>query len=298
MINITQYNLCFHSKSGHRVNLPVHKAAMLRGALLYELVLHNCVDFVKENSNCACKVATQCACTAGWAAALKEHGNYENPKPFVLQNMNLTSQAVQDFELRLTIFSQNAYSHLEHVENFLNAIEIAAIRGFGYQSEPFLLDIEPVLLDMKKTWGLGDLNPVPKKMNKLQFTFQTLTEIGSAKNENNPIELKQIISSLLERYKKLNELYGSGNTIAWNEMDLENIPNNLLQSSNIETVSIPNPKSGNNVGKFVFTGFRGNLEYSYHESLQPFLGLLQLGQFMYVGKECVYGHGKYKLKFL
>ncbi|MCL2650331.1 MAG: CRISPR system precrRNA processing endoribonuclease RAMP protein Cas6 [Candidatus Azobacteroides sp.] len=195
---------------------------------------------------------------------------------------------------------------------FFEAIREMCERGFGKPITPFqLLDISenslsPVTLsdfmsektdDCRSEITIRFLTPVilyrlKEKKNK-QLSFQD--------KSNRFPSFYQLVRSTYLRLQKLSALYvepAACSSLPFEEMQIESCLENagrpLLQSANIQYVSLPNTQKKEMKNEMPLAGYVGEQKYVGH--FQDYLPLLQFMEKLGVGNETVYGMGRYEVK--
>jgi hypothetical protein len=136
-----------------------------------------------------------------------------------------------------------------------------------------------------------------EQLNKERITLQFLTPLRLIDHENlvTQIRFRPLIQRLLERYLALERHYGNPNLFLEREersallQQAETITCTIDQTHWQELRSYSNrQKRATAIGGLIgLATFEGNL--------QPFLGLLTIGELVHVGKSAVKGNGWYRI---
>lgn len=317
MFNFTQYEIIL--KVEEPLRLPAYKGSALRGgfgAALKRLCCSN--DF----SRCDAKPPA-CQCPYGFLFEPKNttgnphiRAGEEVARPFVIEPPLDTKRDYQVGE-RLTLHLLLFGKAQEFLPFFL--VTLRELPRMGAPSQRGRLSLEEI-------WSVNDLAGVKQRVylsadqlvrsveqpisfdnlaataaqyptDRLTLHFQTNTILQYQSRTLRRLEFHALISRLLQRLETIAALYGD---VAQSSR-LQNFdPPALIRAAKAVTIADDRARwnvwsrySRRQEQKIPMDGVIGKITYT--GDLAPFLPLLLIGQYLHVGKGCVFGLGKFSV---
>ncbi len=140
----------------------------------------------------------------------------------------------------------------------------------------------------------------PAKRIKLNFITPTRIEVdGEIRLLDKPEDFKTFIIRLYGRLFRLQEIYCSDNTKEYSHSKVETMSKQVklvhskLRWTELERIKKDYSQEKVSKRKMKYGGFTG--EVIFEGNLEPFYGMIKLGEHLHVGKHYTFGLGKYEI---
>lgn len=302
-------SLTFYLKVKTRMELPLFKGSLLRGA--FGKTFRGTVCLQRQEKCETCKIARSCPYLYLFESPQfqdSEHqwkASYE-PHPFVLEPPldNKRVYMPEDvFRVGLVLIGEG----ISYLPYFILVFEEMGFKGIGPGKGRFGIkkvtttdiDGEHEIYHGGSKFLLDDIALItPATLTKQKTTEVTIDLITPTRIQQrgkfvNKIEFSLLIRTLLRRYSWLSTIYCNDTPDLPYEQILEyagkgvRITQSDLVWHSWDHYSFRQKqrmKLGGVMGRIVYTG-----------GLEPFLPLLKLGEYLHIGKGTAFGQGKYKI---
>jgi hypothetical protein len=277
--------LRFHFRAADTVRFPPGKAGnTARGAfgdILRKLVCNpDCRDVQVCEVRATCPYAR--VFSPQTAPGLGPSGLADPPRPFVFRAAHLDGAAVRagepfHFDVHLFDLRDGALPH------FVRAFEQLGQEGLG----PGRGRAE--LVDVDQTNLAFDLAVIPEQVGRVCVRFVTPTELKSGRESVSRPEFAILFARLRDRVSTLRALYGEGPL----EIDFRAMGNAAaaIKMTRCDLTHMATERRSSRTGqRHSIGGFVGEAEYE--GEIGPFVNYLNLGKWVGVGRQTVWGKGE------
>lgn len=153
------------------------------------------------------------------------------------------------------------------------------------------LQFEQILHNHKETVDFTNFKPPTQKISNLTLQFKTPVALYSKKQLIADFEFQRLFQYVYRRLFVLDQLYGSGNIPEEPDIDLKKL-HIVPVDIQLKRQSIFRSPTRNE--KYPMTGWKGKITYT--GNLNPVIPYLQMGEFLHIGSNTVFGLGKYTIK--
>jgi hypothetical protein len=313
-VKLELYKFRFKLKPVGKMNMPRFKGSMFRGA--FGWALRNAVCITKQKTCEGCLLKEHCSYFKMFETEIPKHsleflkGVKKTPHPFVIEppyDNKRHYESNETFTVNLIIFGDT----VKLFPFFVYAFQKMGERGVGYKRDKFkLLSVENINgkgeannifdatsnilhTDYQKINTNDLINNKPDNLRRITLNFISplrIQEGGKIIKDRNSVTPKMIFISAVRRVMLISHLFSGGEV--FEELRFENefkIASNKLNYENIMRYS------NRQKTKMEMGGFTG--EITLDGNLSKILPYLYLSEELHLGKNTVFGLGKFELVY-
>ncbi len=290
--------------------LPEYKGSMFRGAFGWSF--RNAVCVTKNPVCTNCIIQNQCSYFNVFETEIPQNdvwflqGVKKIPHPFVIhppltKERNFEKGAI--IKVGLTIFG----SAINYLPFFVHTFQKMGERGISYKRSKFKVlnmvnnrddETETLLFNIETGILKNDFKPVSIEpeinIEKVSLNFLTPFRVqnrGEILTDSAFVNAELLLSTIQRRYYALSKLFGEENDFEYPLLD--EIKNVEVVENNLEIYRW-HRLSNRQKTEIDMSGFVGSL--SLAGDLKPYAEVLSVGEKINIGKNTVFGLGKYKME--